>query len=325
MSKEYKVNPLRVTGTDAFAEASAQELRVLLALVECGGKFESVEALAESDDDRLLKLWQGLGYYSRARNLKKAAITIVKEFGGKLPSDARALRSLPGIGHYTAGAIASIAFGLPQPAVDGNVLRVVMRLCARYDDIMLPATKKAVTDALLAVYPSGRDARLLTEGLMELGETVCIPNGAPRCESCPVREFCQGYADGIAQELPVRNAKKERRIEKRTVLLLSCSGKYALNKRPPRGLLASLWEFPNMEGHMSEDCLRNYLSSVGLSTVTISPIGKAKHIFTHVEWHMIGYHVECSNEIDDFVWAETERIRNEFAVPTAFRYFEALL
>jgi A/G-specific adenine glycosylase len=288
-------------------------------------ELPTVEALAESDDDRLLKLWQGLGYYSRVRNLKKAAITIVKEFGGKLPSDARALRSLPGIGDYTAGAIASIAFGLPQPAVDGNVLRVVMRLCARYDDIMLPATKKAVTDALLAVYPSGRDARLLTEGLMELGETVCIPNGAPRCESCPVREFCQGYADGIAQELPVRNAKKERRIEKRTVLLLSCSGKYALNKRPPRGLLASLWEFPNMEGHMSEDCLRNYLSSVGLSTVTISPIGDAKHIFSHVEWQMIGYQVECSNEIDDFVWAEAERIRNEFAVPTAFRYFEALL
>lgn len=288
-------------------------------------ELPTVYDLASVDDDRLMKLWQGLGYYSRVRNLKKAAIAIVNDFGGELPSDVCDLRSLPGIGDYTAGAIASIAFGLPQPAVDGNVLRVIMRLCARHDDIMLPATKKAVTEALLSVYPSGRDSRLLTEGMMELGETVCIPNGAPRCEFCPIREFCQGYADGIAEKLPVRNAKKERRIEYRTVLLLHVGEKYALHKRPPQGLLASLWEFPNLEGHILEDSLKDYLSSLGLSAVTISPIGNAKHIFSHVEWHLIGYRVECESQADAFAWGTSEEIHEQYAIPTAFRYFESLL
>ncbi len=288
-------------------------------------ELPTVKSLSEVDDDRLMKLWQGLGYYSRARNLKKAAVVIVERFNGEIPSDVDALRSLPGIGDYTAGAIASIAYGKPQPAVDGNVLRVVMRLCARYDDILLPATKKAVSHVLQAVYPSGHDAKLLTEGLMELGETVCVPNGAPRCEECPVREFCQAYANGVTDQLPIRSAKKERRTENRTVMLLSCNGKYALSKRPPKGLLASLWQFPNTDGHLTQGELKEYLSTVGITPVTIEKTESAKHIFSHVEWHMNGYRVVSDAQSDRFVWAEPAEIHDEYAIPTAFQYFKSLL
>ncbi|MBQ4065060.1 MAG: A/G-specific adenine glycosylase [Clostridia bacterium] len=289
-------------------------------------ELPTVEALAEVDDDRLMKLWQGLGYYSRARNLKKAASAIVKEFGGVIPSDPHALRSLPGIGDYTAGAIASIAFGQPCPAVDGNVLRVIMRLCAKTNDIMLPATKRAVTEALETVYPQGSDARLLTEGLMELGETVCIPSGAPHCEMCPLRDYCQGYADGVADSLPVRNARKDRRIETRTVLLLTCGGKYALLKRPATGLLASLWELPNFDGHLTEEEIALRLKDLGLTPTTVAtPVGKAKHIFSHVEWHMIGFRIEVLDEAAPFAWADSAQIRKEYAIPTAFRHYTQLI
>ena len=159
-------------------------------------ELPDVFALAAVEDDRLMKLWQGLGYYSRARNLKKAALTLVNDYGGVLPDDAKALQKLPGIGEYTAGAIASIAYHKPEPAVDGNVLRVLSRLLLSYDDIMLPATKKAMTAKLRSVYPCGEEASLLTEGIMELGEVVCIPNGEPRCAVCPVAEFCRAKEKG---------------------------------------------------------------------------------------------------------------------------------
>ncbi len=288
-------------------------------------ELPTVQDLANVDDDRLMKLWQGLGYYSRARNLKKAARYLVEEFHGEIPSDISSLLSLPGIGDYTAGAIASIAFGEPQPAVDGNVLRVIMRLCARYDDIMLSTTKKAVRDALLSVYPTGNDARLLTEGLMELGETMCIPNGAPRCELCPVKDYCQGYADGIADQLPIRVTKKARKIERRTVILLHCNGTYALHKRPPQGLLASMWEFPNADGHLTEEELRRHLTTLDIAPVSMDKTNFAKHIFSHIEWHMIGYRVACTAQSDAFVWVTPEQIHEEYAIPTAFRYFSSLI
>jgi len=281
----------------------------------------TVEALATVSDERLMKLWQGLGYYSRARNLKKAAIRIVEDHNGILPDSAEALRKLPGIGDYTAGAIASIAYHKPEPAVDGNVLRVIMRLMACDEDIMLPATKRVVTAALRSVYPEGKNASLLTEGLMELGETICIPNGEPHCNACPVRDFCKGYEEGNPAAYPTRNVKTNRRIEKRTVLLLRLENRYAVAKRPDKGLLASMWEFPNHEGSLTAEEVTALLTSQGIKVNTITPCGDAKHVFSHVEWHMTGYTVECETMNTDYRYVTPEDLAEQYAIPTAFRAY----
>ncbi len=280
----------------------------------------TVRDLAQVPDDVLMKLWQGLGYYSRARNLKKAAAVITDEYGGVLPQTAAELKKLPGIGDYTAGAIASLAYGCPEPAVDGNVMRVCMRLTGCDDDVMQPSAKQAVTAALKAVYPSGNDAALLTQGLMELGEVVCIPNGTPLCLNCPLREICVACREGRAGELPVRSAKKSRRIEEKTVFLLQCGDKYALSKRPPVGLLADLWEFPNVSGHLSPGEAAAFADSA-----LVEPLGAAKHIFTHIEWHMVGYRVILPEQTRGYVWAAKEEILEQYAVPTAFKYYIAKL
>lgn len=282
----------------------------------------SIEALASVDDDRLMKLWQGLGYYSRARNLKKAAIAVMERYSGELPPSAEELEKLPGIGAYTAGAIASIAYGKPSPAVDGNVLRVISRMLASCDDIMQPRVKTEVTRLLAAHYPEGEDAALLTEGLMELGERICIPNGAPRCEACPVRELCLAHRAGIAAELPVRVVKKEKRIEEKTVLLLSSEdGRYAIRKRADDGLLSGMWELVNFDGFGAEGDVESYLLSQGIRPLTIERLPDAKHIFTHVVWRMRGYAVSCAKASDSFVFKTKNEILADYAVPTAFRAY----
>lgn len=288
-------------------------------------ELPSIEALAHVSDDRLMKLWQGLGYYSRARNLKKAAGILMNEYNGHLPDTAEALRKLPGIGEYTAGAIASIAFHKPEPAVDGNVLRVIMRLTACTDDILRPATKRSVIEKLRSVYPSGTNAALLTEGLMELGETICIPNGEPRCEKCPIRDYCQGFEKGNPADYPTRMAKKERRIEKKTILLLEYGKQYAIVKRPETGLLASMWEFPNQEGKLTVENVKELLVSWGLSADRISPCGNTKHIFSHVEWHMTGYWIQSQDRHPDFCYATLDEIAEQYALPTAFRFYMSRL
>lgn len=276
-----------------------------------------VAALAAVDDDALMKLWEGLGYYSRARNLKKAAQQIIERFGGELPATAEELRSLPGVGDYTAGAIASLAFHRPEPAVDGNVLRVVSRLLASRDDVMSPAVRKSVTAQLRGVYPSGEKAALVTEGLMELGETICIPNGEPLCVACPVASLCRARAAGDPAQYPVRSAPKARRIEERTVLLLRCGGKYAIRRREEKGLLAGLWEFPSLDGTLEEP----QIAALFPAALSIGTCGKAKHIFTHVEWHMTGWRVELPEELSGYVWETAETIRREYSLPTALKAY----
>ena len=287
--------------------------------------FPTVEDLADVPEDRLMKLWEGLGYYSRARNLKKAAVAIKEQYGGVLPDSAEELRKLSGIGDYTAGAIASIAYGKPTPAVDGNVLRVYARLAALSDDIMLPATRKSVTEALREIYPSGREAGELTEGLMELGETLCIPNGVPLCNACPLRAVCKAYQTGTVERYPVRSVKKGRRTEAKTVFLLSCGQEYALRRRGKTGLLASLWEFPNVPGHIPQEEIPGKLEEFGLTALSVKPCGAAKHIFTHVDWHMIGYEIVCREKGSAFVWETAQEIRKNYAIPTAFRAYERRL
>ncbi len=284
-------------------------------------ELPTVEALAAVDEARLLKLWEGLGYYSRARNLKKAAEIIVGEHGGSFPQSAEALRKLPGIGDYTAGAIASIAFGEPEPAVDGNVLRVLMRFLNCEDDIMLGATKKKVTAWLRPIYPQGRDAGRLTEALMELGENVCIPNGAPRCLDCPLAELCAGLSEGSMLRLPIKAPKKPRRIEERTILVLHSGDRYALSKRPPKGLLASLWEFPSSEGRLTARQALEKARALSACPVSAVDFGDAVHIFTHIEWHMQGYFIECDALPETLTSATAEEILNIYALPKAFRVF----
>ena len=283
-------------------------------------ELPDIPALAAVPEDRLLKLWEGLGYYSRARNLKKAAVMAVEQYGGELPASAADLRKLPGIGDYTAGAIASIAFGLPEPAVDGNVLRVLTRLLASREDVLQQATKRRFTELLRSHYPQGEAAALLTEGIMELGETVCVPNGLPRCGSCPVRRLCMAHLAGEELSYPVKAAKKERRVEERTVLLLDCRGRYAIRKRPDSGLLAGLWEFPNREGNLSPEALRDLYPGCDVRSA-----GSAKHIFTHVEWQMTGYFLDCSEELPGYVWKTPEEIQASYSLPTAFRTYQKKL
>lgn len=274
-----------------------------------------VAALAACDDEKLMKLWEGLGYYSRARNLKKAALRISEEFGGVFPSDYVSVRSLPGIGDYTAGAILSIAFGQPEPAVDGNVLRIVARITGDESDIMAESTRAACRDLIRACMPKGQTSAY-TQALMELGATVCLPNGAPLCDCCPVRSFCVALRENRIGQLPVKTPSKPRRIESRTVYFLLFGNKVALRRRPKKGLLSGLWEFPNE--------LSDAPSPFGDSFACAAPFfGEGKHIFSHIEWHMTS--LVCRTDSprlpEGYVWADLDELRDVYAVPAAFRDF----
>ena len=278
-----------------------------------------IEALANCDDDALHKLWEGLGYYSRVRNLKKAARVVMEQHGGIFPREYADVLALPGIGEYTAGAICSIAYGLPTPAVDGNVLRVCSRLLDDPTPIDLPAAKRNITDALAVVYPE--EAGEFTQALMELGATVCGPNRKPDCEHCPCNAFCLGYRNGTAEALPVKSPKKEKRQEDRTVFIFRCDGCYALQKRPNKGLLAGLWQFPNIPGHPdTAGCLAE-AEKMGLRPREVLREADRKHIFTHIIWNMKGIYLEVADTAGEFQWFTEEEINTQAALPTAFRLF----
>ncbi len=271
-----------------------------------------VRALAEAEDELILKLWEGLGYYSRVRNMKKAAIRIMEEHDGKIPADYETLCTLPGIGAYTAGAIASIAYGLPEPAVDGNVFRVMKRIAGSFDDISKESVKKGLREDLKAVMPAGRCGDF-TQSIMELGALVCIPNGKPLCEQCPMMHLCRAFHEDTIDKIPVKPATKQRRIEERTVYVMECNGKFALHKREDKGLLAGLWELPNAEGKQRMDEVTQQLP-----VLAIEELGKAKHIFSHVEWHMTGYYLKLAEMLNEYEWKSVEEIKQEIAIPTAF-------
>lgn len=279
-----------------------------------------IAALANCDDDRLHKLWEGLGYYSRVRNLKKAAQVILAQHGGVFPEDYTDIRALPGIGDYTAGAISSICFGRPEPAVDGNVLRVMTRLTASFEPITKPQTKKEITAQLREWYPEGRCGDF-TQALMELGATVCLPNGEPRCGSCPAAELCRAREEQLWREIPVKEKKKARKIEEKTVFLLRCGEKLAVRKRPDNGLLAGLWEFPNVSGTLTAQTVLEQVSAWGCRPrELIKSVGKI-HIFTHIQWEMTGFYLECEETSPEFFWADPGQLDREISLPTAFRQF----
>lgn len=285
-----------------------------------------IPSLAKVPDDVLMKLWEGLGYYSRARNLKKAAGVIVDRFAGELPCDYEQLLSLPGIGEYTAGAIASIAYGIPVPAVDGNVMRVMARIDNCADDVMKPAVKKAFHARLCDLIPADA-AGAFNQALMELGERICLPNASPRCDQCPVAAFCAARAAGTESELPVRIVKKTRRIEQKTVLVVRTvrDGKpqVLLHKRPETGLLAGLWELPNLDGDYTACPLPSEWAHASITAV----LPRGKHIFTHIEWHLSGLLLDVPDDEPPVgcVWADTAALHQQYALPTAFQTYARLL
>lgn len=301
-------------------------------------RIPDVKSLAEVDDEVLNKLWEGLGYYNRAKNLKKAASCLEKEYGGRLPSCYDELLKLPGIGPYTAGAIASIAFHEPVPAVDGNVMRVISRITGDDRDITERETKKAMEKVVQKLIPKEKVSSF-NQALMELGALVCIPNGKPKCESCPVRELCFACEKGKQEELPVKKGKKERRIEKRTILIFQNGRReFYLKKRDEKGLLAGLWEFPSFEGNYGKKDLEDRLEEEGILFEKIKKLEKSKHIFSHIEWDMMGYLVivETRNSLMEFgveekkayeekraemrkeAWASFSEIKEKYSIPSAF-------
>ena len=293
-------------------------------------RLPSVKALAECPEDELMKFWEGLGYYSRVRNMQKAARSIMDTHGGIFPDTYEEIRALCGVGEYTAGAIGSFAFDLPVPAVDGNVLRVVARLCAYGEDVLSPAAKRTVTAAVVAAQPQDRAADF-NQALIELGAIVCLPNGTPKCEECPLKQACQARKEGLETQLPVRKKAAPRKITPKTVLILRDGERVALCRRPDTGLLAGLYEPPTVEGHLTRDELRKLLLENGVEPLYLTPLENARHIFTHLEWHMVGFEVILREEDavkianipldgvkNTLFFAPREEIDESYAIPGAY-------
>ena len=337
--KNHRILPFRTDPSPYhvwLSEIMLQQTRVSAALPYYErflAALPDIPALAACEEEPLHKLWEGLGYYSRVRNLQKAAKIVCEQYGGELPADYEALKALPGIGDYTAGAIASISFGLPMPAVDGNVLRVFSRLYNDPGVITEPKVKKAFTERVMAHQPPDAPGDY-NQALMELGALVCVPNGAPLCEQCPVAAFCQARAAGTALELPKKAAPKARRLEALTVVLIETDSPIGpallIQQRPPKGLLAGLWQ-PILweDGAKTEAELREALTALGFdgAAAQIEPLPKAKHIFSHIEWQMTGYavHVPPQPAPAGTVWASRAQLKTEYTLPGAFKAYKKRL
>lgn len=296
-------------------------------------ELPDIRALAEVEEERLLKLWEGLGYYNRARNLKKAARVVMEKHGGKLPASYESLLKLPGIGSYTAGAIASIAYGIPVPAVDGNVLRVISRVLASKEDILKQSVKRQMEEDLKRTMPR-EQASAFNQGLIEIGAIVCVPNGQPKCGECPLASICLARKQGLLDSIPYKTPKKPRKIEERTILLIESGSQIAIQKRPDHGLLASLYEFPNLEGRRTEEEVAEMLA--GLSAdgseedraqliERIEKAGDAKHIFSHVEWHMTGYRVRMRKIPPVYMTVDLQELWEKYPLPNAFSAYTKLI
>ncbi|MBP3459600.1 MAG: A/G-specific adenine glycosylase [Lachnospiraceae bacterium] len=293
-----------------------------------------ISLLAEAKEERLLKLWEGLGYYNRVRNMQKAAQIIMDEYGGSFPKEYELLLKLPGIGSYTAGAIASISFGKREPAVDGNVLRILSRLMLYEEDILSQKAKSEVRNSLIPLMPKERSGDF-NQALMELGATVCVPNGAPHCEACPWKEMCLANKEDKWKEYPKKAAKKPRKTEQKTVLIIGDGERILLHKRPSKGLLAGMYELPSLEGYVHEDVIIAKVREMGFSPLRIQQVEEAKHIFTHKEWHMKGYRIltepfdfasgERAILKSGYVMVSKEETKKAYPIPSAFGAFTEYL
>ncbi len=283
-------------------------------------KLPDVERLADCEEETLLKLWEGLGYYNRVRNMQAAAREMTEQYNGELPADYGKLQTLKGIGRYTAGAIASIAYGIDVPAVDGNVLRVITRVSGDEADIMKQPVKNKIEQILLQIMPKGR-AGAFNQALMELGAIVCVPNGKPHCGECPWEAFCVAKAEGLIHKIPVKSRAKARKEEHKTVFVIQDGERFVLRRRKNKGLLAGMYEFPNAEGYFSEKEALAYVEDMGLVPLHIQKISDAKHVFSHVEWQMKGYAVKVaalSEEEEQILFVEPGETRERYPIPSAF-------
>ena len=278
-------------------------------------------ALASCPEKKLMKLWEGLGYYNRVRNMQEAACTVVEEYGGKLPESYEKLVSLKGIGSYTAGAIASIAYGIPVPAVDGNVLRVVSRITESREDIMKQSVRKKMEQTLKEIMPSDCPGDF-NQALMELGAVICVPNGQPKCQDCPVQKLCRAHLHDITEEIPVKTPKKARRTESRTVFVIQDGERTAIQKRPDKGLLAGLYELPNVKGTLSAEEAVKAVEKMKLEPLYIKELEPAKHIFSHIEWRMTGYLIRVSSleqkKNKKLIFIDKKQSDRQYAIPSAF-------
>ena len=284
-------------------------------------ELPDVESLADCPQEKLLKLWEGLGYYNRVRNMQEAAQTVKKEYNGRLPEDYQALLSLKGIGSYTAGAIASIAYGINVPAVDGNVLRVISRITESAEDISRQAVRKKIEHQLQEIMPEECPGDF-NQALMELGAVVCIPNGKAKCGECPVASVCLAYRHDKVDSLPVKAPKKARMLEDRTVFIIQDGECTAIRKRPEKGLLAGLYELPNIQGHLKREEALLYVEKMGLDPLYIEKLPPAKHIFSHIEWRMQAYRIKVSSlkkaQDRELIFADKEQSGKQYAIPSAF-------
>jgi A/G-specific adenine glycosylase len=288
-------------------------------------QLPEIPDLAEISQEALDKLWQGLGYYSRARNLKKCAQVLVEQYDGALPADYNALLKLPGIGSYTAGAIASFAFGIPAAAVDGNVLRVMTRLSGSSRDIAQQETKRFFEEEITAFLKTGVcDPGLFNGAIMELGAILCGPDSVPACERCPVQRFCTAYRQNLTGVLPVKSPKKPRRVEDWTVFIVTDGQRFLIEQREKKGLLAGLYQFPSLPGVCGPEQLCAQKGSCAKGP-------DAKHVFTHIEWHMTSWVLRVSEDQLEDLRVETRQIvtkkelLEQYAIPSAYRAYLKLV
>ena len=282
-------------------------------------QLPTIEDLAKVEEERLLKLWEGLGYYNRARNLKKAAQMIVEKYDGKMPDKWEELQKLPGVGEYTAGAIGSICFGLKVPAVDGNVLRVISRVIGSKENVLLPETKKKITKLLQDNMPE--EAGKWNEALMELGEIICLPNGEPLCQQCPIQNICKALKENEVNQIPVRIKEQKRKIEEKTVFIVQHEDKVAIQKRADEGILAGMYEFPHVEGKKKEEEIASILKEWEIQNFILKEKRHGKHIFTHKQWNMVAYYIQVKEINTNWEWVTKKQLEEKYAMPTAFKKF----
>ncbi|MBQ5805209.1 MAG: A/G-specific adenine glycosylase [Erysipelotrichaceae bacterium] len=292
-------------------------------------QYPDVESLAKADEETLLRLWEGLGYYSRVRNMKKCAQVLMERYNGTLPENKEEMMKLPGIGSYTAGAVSAIAYGLPEAAVDGNVLRVLARLFAIRDDIRDLKLKKKLEKTITDFYQKNMisDPEYisdLTQALMELGATVCLPSGRPLCEKCPFSSDCKACRESLTDVIPFRSRDRDRRIVDRTLFVIRHEDDFLLHRRPSEGLLAGMYEFIGIDRKLNREEALHHLKDMGIEAKELNALPPSRHVFTHLEWRMEAYEilVEELPEFDRSEYILTDRHQlQSLAVPSAFRTY----
>ena len=283
----------------------------------------TIKDLAEIKEDKLLKLWEGLGYYSRVRNMQKTAKVLVSKGYDNLPNSKEALLALPGIGEYTAGAILSIAFQIPTVAIDGNVYRVLGRYYTIEESISKHSTYSIYEKKMKKIL-SVNNASEFTQSFMDLGSSICTPKN-PKCDLCPLQEDCKAKKMHTTQNYPVKEKKKEQKIEERTVYIYLYKDKVAIQKRKNTGLLASMYEFPNNEELPSIIDIENKLLEENIDYQVVEEIGESKHVFSHIIWYMKGYLIVLKEPLNKYIWVTKKELKDKYSLPSAFNYYYQFL